>query len=255
MKYNRKYTNQRDEMYLFKYKPIGIVSKSLKAMLEWSKPSMKAQNNKHILWPSINSLIWANKNLLKHIWTYKYQSTNLTERSMKHTIPMSKQLIGKRLEKHQESRIKVHVVHVGLSQLLEHSKSTPEFISIKSLTFQNNNWLIVQVLLETKDAMVDGWIQLMNMLKQMVLLPEVLILTLLGIKHARMLLLHSTELLDLLTWTVVRNFKMLSKNNLLLLQSMPVLGAITVKIYSMFSWWSLIKLPNKLKPWCRTCRC
>lgn len=40
---------------------------------------------------------------------------------------------------------------------------------IKSI-FQNKIWLIVQENMEIKDAMVDGWIQLLNMLKTMVLL-------------------------------------------------------------------------------------
>jgi hypothetical protein len=83
---------------------------------------------------------------------------------------MDRLSIGKKPEKHQESKIKDNVVHVGPSQLLVHSKSTPKSTSMIKSIFQNKIWLIVQENMEIKDAMVDGWIQLLNMLKTMVLL-------------------------------------------------------------------------------------
>ena len=88
--------------------------------------------------------------------------------------------------------------------------------------------------METKDAMVDGWILPTNMLQTMVSLQEKITHTLLRINHARMLKENSKELLDMLIWTAVKKFKKLSKNNPLLLQSMPQTGVSMVIIYFIF---------------------
>lgn len=69
---------------------------------------------------------------------------------------------------------------------------------IKSI-FQNKIWLIAQEPMEIKDVMVDGWIQLMNMLMTMDLPQTKIIPTLQQTKHAKMLKENSRELLDMLT--------------------------------------------------------
>lgn len=112
---------------------------------------------------------------------------------------MERLSIGKKPEKHQESKIKDNVVHVGPSQLLVHSKSTPKSTSMIRSIFQNKIWLIAQEPMEIKDVMVDGWIQLMNMLMTMDLPQTKIIPTLQQTKHAKMLKENSRELLDMLT--------------------------------------------------------
>jgi len=60
------------------------------------------------------------------------------------------------------SRTKVHAVHVGHSPLLELLKDTHQLNKEDSQDYPNNNWLTVQLHMETKDVTEDGWIQLSN---------------------------------------------------------------------------------------------
>lgn len=66
-------------------------------------------------------------------------------------------------------KIKVNVVHVGPSLQLDALNQLISFSRELQVTSQNNNWLIVHKIMETKVAMEDGWTMPSNMLLLMVL--------------------------------------------------------------------------------------
>ena len=89
-----------------------------------------------------------------------------------------------------QSRIKVSVVHAGLSQLPESWKLQLR-LKVKPLVFQNNNLLTAQDHMETTDATEDGHHLLLIMLKITELPPNLNIHTLLKLEHAKRMVVHS----------------------------------------------------------------
>jgi len=91
--------------------------------------------------------------------------------------PLMLPLTGLPLVRFPPLRTKVHVVHVGLSQLLPPSNLLKESRVPVPLHSPSNNLLIVQDHSETKDVMVVGWTTLSNISKSTVSLILTHILT------------------------------------------------------------------------------
>lgn len=73
-------------------------------------------------------------------------------------------LIGDKKELLAQLKTKDNAVHVGHSLLQETQKVSQPYSVVDYKLSLNNNQLIVQVLMETKDATEDGWIMPSNTL-------------------------------------------------------------------------------------------
>lgn len=82
-------------------------------------------------------------------------------------------------------RTKDHAVHAGPSLQSEHLKSTQTLNSTENTNYLNKIWLTAQDHMTMMDAMVDGWILLLNMLLTTVWLKLKIIHTLLKMEPAR----------------------------------------------------------------------
>jgi hypothetical protein len=97
-------------------------------------------------------------------------------------------LIGVLQERSTQLKIKLHVVHVGLSQLLLQLKEHGLLPRMIFKTYLNNNLLIVHMKVQLESqmmvAMVDGWIMPSTMLLKIKLKQPEIIHTKQEINHA-----------------------------------------------------------------------
>jgi len=155
----------------------------------------------HIILNRINSWTWLPLNSLKPIWLY--WNPKPEELPWESTIPFLTVLTGDHKVSWTLSRIKVLVVHAGLSPLLVPLNLCLLSRRDNSQTSLNNNWLTAQRVTETMDATEVWWPMAFNISEIMVLWTNLNILTLVEMVHARLRITKIQKFQDMLKFLIV----------------------------------------------------